>query len=182
MSYVDEVMEAIGTYLSECAITLDYSGLSERVIGLCDREMLERAIYNLVSNASKFMMPESTLEARLTLNKNTLTFSVYNRDANKIHTSPFSRYLREPCIEDSRNGIGLGMELIRAAAAVHNGTVLVDYPEEGGTRVSMTLSVRSRSETTVRSSVILPTSNYAGDRDRNLLELSEVLPIDSYKR
>ncbi len=178
---INEVMEAIGAYLSECAITLEYSSVSERVIGLCDQEMLERAIYNLVSNAAKFMMPESTLEARLTLNKNILTFSVYNRDANKTHTSPFNRYLREPCIEDSRNGIGLGMELIRAAAAVHNGTVLIDYPEEGGMRVSMTVSVRSHSETTVHSAVILPTSNYAGDRDRNLLELSEILPIDSYK-
>ena len=180
-SIIDEVMEAISAYLSECAIKLDYSSASERVIGLCDREMLERAIYNLVSNAAKFMLPESTLEAKLMFNKNILTFSVYNRDANKTHASPFSRYLREPSIEDSRNGIGLGMELIRAAAAVHNGTVLVDYPEEGGTRVSMTLSVRSHSETTVRSRVILPTSNYAGDRDRNLLELSEILPIDSYK-
>lgn len=183
-SVFDECMEAISTHLSACGIQLKYTGLSQIVLGLADREMLERAVYNLISNAVKFMPESSTLEAKLTQNGSMLYFTVQDQGQDftpEKQTGIFSRYLREPGVEDSRHGLGLGMELVRAAAANHGGTVLVDHPSTLGTRVTMTLSVIRSSESMVRSSIQLPVSNYAGDRDRGLLELSEVLPADVYQ-
>lgn len=182
-SVFDECMEAIGTHLSACGIQLKYTGLSRIVLGLADREMLERAVYNLISNAVKFMTAGSTLEAKLTQTGSVLCFTV--QDQGQCFTpenqSAFCRYLREPGVEDSRHGIGLGMALVRAVAASHGGTVLIDHPDGLGTRVTMTISVTSSSESMVRSSIQLPVSNYAGDRDRGLLELSEILPADAYQ-
>lgn len=183
-SVFDECMEAIGTHLSICGIKLKYTGLSRAVLGLADREMLERAVYNLISNAVKFMPADSTLEAKLTQSSSMLCFTVQNQIQDfspKDPGSVFSRYLREPGVEDSRHGIGLGMALIRAVAASHGGTVLIDHPDGQGTRITMTISVTRSSESMVRSSIRLPVSNYAGDRDRGLLELSEVLPADAYQ-
>lgn len=178
----DDSMEAIGTHLSACEIQLNYTGLNRMVIGLADREMLERAVYNLISNAVKFMSAGSTLDAKLTQNGNVLCFAVQNQqNASMPQSRPFNRYLREPGIEDSRNGIGLGMALVRAVAASHGGTVLVDSPEPQSTRITMTVTVTTKADQTVHSSIRLPTSNYAGDRDRGLLELSEVLPADAYQ-
>ena len=91
----------------------------------------------------------------------------------------FSRYAREPGVEDGRFGIGLGLVLIRSAAQQHGGTVLVDQPTESGTRVTMTLHIRPVSSDYVRSPILKV--DYAGERDHGLLELSDVLPADLYK-
>lgn len=178
----DDSMEAIGSHLSNSGIQLNYTGLTRTVIGLADREMLERAVYNLISNAVKFMSAGSTLDVKLTQNGNVLCFAVQNQqNASMPQNRPFNRYLREPGIEDSRNGIGLGMALVRAVAASHGGTVLVDSPEPQSTRITMTITVTTNTDLTVHNSIQLPTSNYAGDRDRGLLELSEVLPASAYQ-
>ncbi len=177
----DECMEAIRTLLESCAIDLHYTGLSAPVWSLADREMLERAIYNLISNAVKFMDADSALCAKVTQNGNQIIFTLQTSAAPSNTLGAFNRYQREPGIEDSRFGIGLGMPLVRAVAAAHGGTVLIDHPDDKTTRITMTLSVVNSSENVVRSSIRIPTSNYAGDRDRGLLELSEILPTDAYQ-
>ena len=88
--------------------------------------------------------------------------------------------LRQPGIEDSRFGLGLGMVLVRSAAAAHGGAVLIDQPEGWGTRVTMTISLRRETAEVLRS----PTMriDYAGERDHALTELSDCLPISLYQK
>jgi signal transduction histidine kinase len=176
---INAAMEAVDTQLGSCGIRLNYTGLNKAVIGIADREMLERAVYNLVSNAAKFMTDNSTLTARLSLNSNVLSFTVQNQ--TQSISNPFSLYIREPGAEDARRGIGLGMELVRAVAASHGGTVLVDQPDDNSFRVTMTISVTTDTVNAVRDTIHLPLSNYAGERNRSLLEFSEILPADAYK-
>ncbi len=180
-SVFDESMEAIRTHLECCNIQMNYVGIDVPVVGLADREMLERAIYNLVSNAVKFMTTGSTLCAKMTQNEKQISFALYAATQPTNPSSIFNRYQRMPSVEDSRHGIGLGMPLVRAVAAAHGGTVLIDHPDDQTTRITMTISVTESAENVVRNSVRLPVSNYAGDRDRGLLELSEILPIDAYQ-
>ena len=90
-----------------------------------------------------------------------------------------SRYQRQPGIEDGRFGIGLGMVLIRSAATIHGGTVLVDQPQGGGTRITMTIAIRSNSSGNLRSNVLRV--DYSGERDHGLMELSETLPAFLYE-
>ncbi len=92
----------------------------------------------------------------------------------------WNRYRREPAIEDSRYGLGLGMTLISTIATVHGGTVLVDYPKEGQARVTMTLSIQKSNSDNVRSPM-LRIGDYAGGRDKALLEFAEILSTDAYK-
>ena len=88
------------------------------------------------------------------------------------------RYQRQPGIEDSRFGIGLGMVLIRSAAANHGGTVLIDRPEGGGTRITMTMAIRQNTAL-LKSPVIPPVM----DNSREILtELSESLPWEFYQK
>ena len=94
--------------------------------------------------------------------------------------SVFSRYLRQPCIEDSRYGLGLGMVLVRSAAANHGGAVLIDQPEGCGTRVTMTMAIRQNTAGVLRSPVIRV--DYAGEQDHALIELSDCLPASLYEK
>lgn len=179
-----ETVEKAATLLEKSGVQLHYTALPQFVIGLADREMLERAIYNLISNAVKFSPEGGAVEAKLTHSGNMLHFTVQDQGdgiSSDILSNIFSRYLRSPGIEDSRHGVGLGLALVRTAASCHNGTVLIDQPESGGTRITMTLTVTPCDGTTLRSNIAIPFYDYAGGRDHGLLELSDVLPGSAYK-
>ena len=70
------------------------------------------------------------------------------------------------------------MVLIRSAAAIHGGTVLIDHPEGGGTRITMTMQIRQKSSGEVRS----PRQPFdrTGGWDQALVELSDKLPQQFY--
>lgn len=181
-SFCYEIFEKASALIQGTGITLKYTGLPQPVFGLASSEYLERGIYNLISNAVKFSPKGGTVEAKLTQTDNTLCLSICNqgeRIPEHIYGNLFARYARQPGIEDGRHGIGLGMALIRTAAAVHGGTVLIDQPEKGGTRVCFTIALRQNDTGEIRST-ILPLYDYAGGWDHGLVELSEALSYEAY--
>ena len=178
---LDEIFEKLQTLIAHTGIRLTYTGLQESIYGLADKEQLERAVLNILSNAIKFTPKDGTIEASLTRSGRMLRLSVVDTGAGieeSVRANVFHRYLRQLTIEDSRCGIGLGMVLIRSAAANHGGTVLIDHPEDKGTRITMTMMIRQNQDTILRSSV--PRVDYAGGHDHALLELAESLPLSLY--
>lgn len=176
-----EILEKAQTLVAHAGIRLTYTGLSEPVYCLADAEQLERAVLNLLSNAIKFTPKGGTISVSLIRCGRMLRFSVQDNGsgiAGNIRGSVFSRYLRQPGIEDSRYGIGLGMVLIRSAASNHGGTVLIDQPQEAGTRITLTLALRQNAEGVLRSPVLHP--DYAGGWDHSLVELVDCLPAHVY--
>ena len=162
-------------------LKLRFENLPQRLYCLIDREKLERAVLNMLSNAMKFTSPGGTIAAKLTRRGSRLHLSVQDSGegiAENLRGNVHSRYLRQPGIEDGRFGIGLGMVLIRSAAAIHGGTVLIDHPEGSGTRITMTLAIRQDSSGTLRSPQLH--IDYAGERDHSLIELSDALPARVY--
>ena len=181
VSFISEVMEKAQTFFTGTDITLAYTGPSGSVFGTANTEKLERAIYNLLSNAAKFSQPGSTVTATLAHSENRLIFTLCNTIPQELSGQTlWQRYRREPGIEDPRYGLGLGMTLVSAAAALHGGTVLVDHPVPEQTRVTMTIPVVKGSSDNLRSPV-LRLSDYAGGRDIGLIELAEVLPYEIYQ-
>ena len=184
-SLFSEIMEKAANLVRSANIDLHYSALPQSLIGSADRQMIERAVLNLVSNAIKFSPAGSAIEAKLTSKGSMLYFTI--RDAGRgippeLRSSVFLRYLREPTLEECTYGLGLGLSLVHAVAVNHGGTVLIDYPEGGGTRVTMTLDLRPKEDSTLRSSARYPRSDYSGGFDHTLLELSDVLPTDMYNK
>lgn len=179
----DEVFEKAEALVAHTGIALTYEGLSEEIFCLADAEQLERAVLNILSNAIKFTPKGGTIEAKLTRHGRMLRLSILDSGsgiAESIRSSVFSRYLRQPAIEDGRYGIGLGMVLIRSAAAHHGGAVLIDQPQGKGTRITMTLAIRQNTSNSLHSPVMRV--DYAGERDHGLIELSNCLPADLYEK
>lgn len=182
-SLFDEIFEKARAILEQSGYRLIWEGLGERVYTLADREQLERAVLNILSNAMKFTPREGVIRASLSRRGRMLRLSICdsgNGIPENIRGTLFSRYLRQPGIEDSRFGLGLGMVLIRSAAAAHAGAVLVDQPEASGTRVTMTLAIRQDTGAQLRSPLLAP--DYAGERDHALLELSDCLDHTLYHK
>ena len=178
---LDEIFAKASDLVERSGLTLDYVGLSEPIYSVCNPELLERAILNILSNALKFTPQGGCIRASLSHRGAKLYLSIADNgsgigDATRCNL--FSRYAREPGVEDGRFGIGLGFVMIRSAAQLHGGTVLVDQPQNTGTRVTMTLAIRPGSGDQVRSPLLKV--DYAGERDHGLLELSDVLAAEFY--
>ena len=159
-----------------------YSGPDTSVFSLASPEILERAVYNLLSNALKFSPANSTVYAKLSRNGNALSFSVANTTENPIKENSFwNYYRREASITDPRYGLGLGMTLVCTAASVHGGTVLIDHPEPNQIRVTVTIPIQTDNSNLIRSPAF-NLGDYAGGYDKGLLELSELLPSEFYRQ
>ena len=178
---IHDIFEKIRTQLDNTNVQLTYEGLSESISGLANEGQMERAVLNIVSNALKFMPEGGSIHAKLTRQQNMLYLSIRDSGsgiAENILRNVFTRYQRQPGIEDSRYGIGLGMVLIRAAATDHGGTVLIDRPEGQGTRITMTMAIRQ--DTGLLKTPVIPP---LVDGSRQVLtELSESLPWEFYKK
>lgn len=175
-----EIIEKARTATKKTGIAIQYTGIDSPLITLANPEKLERAVFNMLSNALKFTERSLPVEITFSVKETTASFSVCNSySSEQCALSFWNRYGREPSIEDSRNGLGLGMALITSTALCHGGTVLIDYPTKDKIRVTMTIAIRCDTSTDVRSP-ILKISDYAGCRDKTLLELSEILTPDSY--
>lgn len=181
-SFLRELLEKADALISDCGIRITSEFPREAIFTQIDPEQLERAIWNLISNALKFTPRGGTVHIRLIRRNHRMFLSVTDNGsgiAENILATLFRRYQRSPAIEDSRFGLGLGMALVRIAAANHGGTVLVDQPEGAGTRVTITLSITQSNGTDLRSPMLLP--DYSSGWDHGLVELSDCLGPDSYR-
>ena len=179
-SLMQEIFDKAGALLEHTGVRLKFTNLPESVYSLTDAEKLERAIYNMLSNAVKHA--GSTVEASLTRKGQKLCLTVCDHGdgiPDNILGNIFSMHLRQPGLEDGRHGIGLGMVMIRSAARAHSGTVLVERLKEGGTRLTLTLAIRNQLDGNLRSPILRV--DYAGDSDHALTELADVLPAKLYK-
>ena len=176
-----EVVEKVRALSAGSGSRICYSEPDDPVWSLADPEKLERAMSNLLSNAMKFSPKKSTITAKLTVSGNVLSFTVTNPTAEKIpHHKFWNRYRREPSVENGQCGLGLGMTLISNIATAHKGTVLIDQPKDDRIRVTMSIAIQSRESGELRSP-ILRISDYAGGRDKTLLEFVDVLPTEEYE-
>lgn len=177
---LDEIFRRAKDLSDHTGVTLKYDGIPEPIYTFLDAEKLEGAILNIISNSIKFTPKGGSIHASLTRRGNRLYLSIRDTGCgiptDKLRTI-YSGYARTPKLEEGRHGIGLGMVLIRSAAALHGGTVLIDNCEAGGTRIVMSLAIRTDSSSfqSPRQQV-----DYSGGWDPTLIALSEILPSELY--
>lgn len=180
---LEELFRNSAALIGQTDIRVTFQNLPRQVLTLVDEEKLERAVYNILSNAMKFTPRGGSIEASLTQRGKMLYLTVQDSGSGvdpAVRSNVHARYLRQPGVEDGRFGIGLGMVLIRAAAAAHGGTVLMEHPEGRGARITMTMEIRQETAGRLRSNILKV--DYAGERDHSLIELADALPSGLYKK
>lgn len=165
----------------QCGLHLEYSIPTENILCAIDEALLERGIYNMLSNAIKFSSEGSVIQASLIHRDNRIYISIKDQGSgipDSILSSVFSRYQRQPGLEDGRFGLGLGLVMVRCVARVHSGTVLVNRPDKIGTRITVSFPIRQNTPPMLRSNITRV--DYAGGWEHSLLELSDVMPANLY--
>lgn len=181
-SFLLEIFQKAAS-LTEGTAELTYEGLGQPLFLSLDPEQLERAVWNILSNCIKYADRGSRIHAALTRRGQMLRLTVHNTGSTipeAVQATLFRRYLRQPGIEDSRFGLGLGLAIVRTVAANHGGTVLIRSTPGGGTSVTMTLAIRQKSDPVLHCPILRP--DYTGGWDHALVELSDCLGSAFYER
>ena len=173
-----ELCEKAESACESRGVELCYQGTNMPLYSCVDAQLLSRAIHNLLSNALKFAADGGRIELELSRGKRFYRISVrdYGKSAD-AGLDLFTRWRREPGIEDGRSGLGLGLKLVQLAAAAHGGTVWFDRLKGEGFRVILSLPINQDSLMRNQRYRV----SYSGDRDPMLLELSDVLPPEFYQ-
>ena len=176
--FLEELLEKADGLMQHIGIRIESVIPREDIYTLVDREQMERAVYNLLSNAAKFGQNSGGIQVQLVRRRQKLYLSVQSSGAASDVGSFYDRLLREPSLEDPAQGSGLGMVIIRSVAANHGGAVLIDHPDREHTRITMSLTIDLGKDALVKSPIL--GFDYAGEQDHGLLELSDVLPAKLY--
>lgn len=176
--FLEEILEKTAEFAKQSGYTIRYELPREPVCTMADREKIERALLNMLSNTMKFAPKDSEILVQLTCKGNRQRLSVTGC-GERLPGDIYTRFCRQPMLEDPRNGIGLGMVLIRATALSHGGAVFTDQPEEGRNRVTLSLPICRPEKIGFR--MLITHLDYAGGYDHCLLELSDVLSPELYQ-
>lgn len=180
----DEMLEKAAALLAESGRKLEYSLPGVAVNTSLDSELLGRAVHNLISNAAKYSPAGTDIRAKLKHNGNRLVFTVENDltpDGMQNCGNLFHKHLRQPGLESGKNGLGLGMSIVRNVAMAHGGTVLAELLDQSRMRITLTIAVRETDDALLRSPIQLPV-DYSGGFDHTILELSDVLSAHLYNQ
>lgn len=173
-----ELFESAAFYCESANIRLTFSNLPVSVYSLVDADLLGRAVHNLLSNAMRSAGSGGTITAQLTRRGATLYLSVADSGSGadtKSLGNLFDRFRREPGIT-STGGLGMGLSIVDAVARAHGGVAIVDQSAGGGLRAVISLPIRQSGG--LRSPAMH--IDYAGERSRELIEFSDVLPYHLY--
>ena len=176
-SFFAEVAEKTESLAQEAGIEVRYLCPPTDLMAMADRAKLERAAYNLLSNALKYTPRGGHIQVELKKRGDLAVFRVIDDGdgiPEDILGTVYARFRREPGPGDTRWGIGLGLPLVRRTAAFHSGTLLLCRTPEGGTAAAMTIRLKEGREDKVSAPVLRV--DYTGEHDHGLVEMADCLP------
>jgi signal transduction histidine kinase len=116
--------------------TIDLHLPDEPMPGHWDRDVLHRALENLVSNAIKYGAPEPPVRVDLTRTEERVQVAVHNMGnpiaADELETI-FQLYRRAAGGDERPEGWGVGLPFARKVAEAHGGSILVSSSATDGT-------------------------------------------------
>ncbi len=176
-----ELAEKAAAYVESTGRKLVYEGPDRNILTQADKRKLERAAYNLLSNAVRFSPAGSEILVSLSASEHTASFTVKNQStgsANYADSDICQRFFREPSLEEGRQGLGLGLYITRAVARAHGGSLLSTFTEKDGTKITMTIAIVKDGPARLHSDIVRV--DYAGGQDSALLEFADLLPPELF--
>lgn len=179
----DDFFEKAAKLVKSSNRILKFTNLKQELHLNVDPDLLERLFLNLISNAIKFSPEKSEIKVSLKKTDNRFSLIVENNilDGHTgVYGQAFSRFLREPGIESSKYGLGLGMLVISTVVSAHHGTVLMRSTPKTGVKITVTIPTRTSTTLQVKTPISF-VEGYTGGIDNYLVELSDVLPSRYYE-
>lgn len=160
--------------------SLVYTPLNAALHADVDPDLLERALFNLISNALTYTPKGGSISLRLQKQAKRLFISVSDTGEGippEVISSLFERYA-DQSIGDSRWGLGFGLPMVREIAKLHGGTMMISTDDAtAGTTAVFSISLETAA-LKFRSPMFR--YDYCGGLNHALVELSDALGSDLY--
>jgi signal transduction histidine kinase len=137
---VNEVCQSLEPQLEAQMIDVDIDVPPNTLLS-ADREMIRRAVLNLVLNAIDVMKDGGTLV--ITSYENARGFELEVADSGPGLTDEVKRRAFEPFYSTKQNGTGLGLAIVYHVAEAHGGTVTAMNCPEGGAAFTIKIPRRA---------------------------------------
>ena len=157
--------------------------LTEPCFGSIDRQKVTRAVCNLLSNAVKYTPKGGKVRLSASISSGNLLLRVADSGEGMDSTqlsNAFSRYLRPLTLDDPRTGIGFGLPFSRRVAQLHGGNLVLTSTPQKGTTVLLSLPLTAPKAEPPKLSSPIRNLDYSGGFRHELLEFSDVLPIEVF--
>jgi signal transduction histidine kinase len=115
-----------------------------------DREFLEYACYNLVTNAVKYSPAQTAITVRSWQDRSAVLISVedrgYGMDAQELRNIFQKFYRTRRAQESGESGTGLGLAIVEEIVVQHGGTIEVESRVNQGSRFTVSLPRASEAQ------------------------------------
>lgn len=180
MTFFDRFVKQVRPLIESAGRSLEYTPLEYALRADVDTDLLERALFNLLSNALSYTPKGGTVGLHLQKRAKRLLVKVSDNGEGigaDVISKLFERYSDRP-LGDSRWGLGYGLPMVREIAHLHNGTMMVSTNEnQVGTSVIFSISLEP---TKLKLHSPMLRYDYCGGLNHALVELSDVLGKELY--
>ena len=170
----------VGPLVESAGVHFCFENLQAPMQADLDAALLERALYNLVSNALSYCHSGGTITLRLERQQTHLAVSVSDDGEGispTVLATLFERFSEHP-VGDSRWGLGLGLPMVQEIARLHNGTLSIrDNGDQRGTTVTLSISLEPVPISLHSQAVGY---DYCSGYHHGLVELSDVLDAEMF--
>lgn len=111
-----------------------------------DLKQLNKVFHHLLSNAAKFSKPKSLIHVRGRHATDRYIFEIEDQGigmSEEERTRVFDKFYRADASNTAREGIGLGMSVVKSLVEAHAGTIEIDSQPNRGTTVQLSLPLRA---------------------------------------
>lgn len=176
--FFDELVFSWSDMLQDSGIHLEYHAPQNEFNGNLDRNLVQRAVLALLSNAAAWGHPGAPIVLAVSYLGGRMKIVVKNTGKamdTDVFATAFSRHEHVSALDDARWGAGFGLPLARLIAQKHGGSILLES-RDSGTIVTMTLDLNTPLSTGLQT----PRTDPIGHYDLAMVEFSGILPDETY--
>lgn len=165
-NFVASVAGTAESFCTRCGVPLKLELPNTLFTGLVDRQLLERAIFQLLSNGIRFAPKGTGMTLRLEHRGDRALLRLRHAGTDTPPTK-------------NPPGAGFGLELARRVAALHGGSLMLESTPDGGSTLLLTLALY-RDGTEKLAASPAEEFDYAGGLQHGHLEFSDFMPDAAY--
>ncbi|MEQ8472484.1 MAG: tetratricopeptide repeat protein [Marinoscillum sp.] len=141
--YFGTIVSLFQSYADLKQIKLEFkSTIDDSVVAHLDLNQMNKVVYNLLNNALKFTPSNGQVICKLESSTDAFCFLISDTGIgipNNVQTKVFDRYFQASNQPQSREGLGIGLSLVKEIVEMHEGSVSVKSQEGVGSEFQVCL-------------------------------------------
>ncbi len=140
---IEDIVTSVVEYTATKDITIEFDTDNEEIILACDKEVIDRIMLNLISNAVKYTDQNGKIKVKITTKDKYVVVAVEDsgigipeENLDKI----FMRYIQvDNSITRNSGGSGIGLSIVKNLVEMHGGELRVESKVGIGSKFEFTL-------------------------------------------